>query len=157
LIPIEAHDKLSAEEQAEHAAYRTSEGRLFVPGVNIQRALIAGGAFSKGKGRANLSKVVAASVLISPDEVLLELPGYKVDSRPVVIPSTRGRILRHRPRFDSWGLTFEIHYDPTLLTEAQLKRIVDDVGMRVGLLDFRPEKKGPFGRFAVKTWKNGVG
>jgi hypothetical protein len=30
--------------------------------------------------------------------------------------------------------------------------IVNDAGSRVGLLDFRPEKKGPFGRFSVIKW-----
>ena len=34
-----------------------------------------------------------------------------------------------------------------------LKAIVDDAGDRVGLLDFRPERKGPFGRFMVTAWK----
>jgi len=33
---------------------------------------------------------------------------------------------------------------------------VDDTGQRVGLLDFRPEKKGPFGRFVVTRWDNDV-
>lgn len=39
-------------------------------------------------------------------------------------------------------------------------RIVDDCGTRVGLLDFRPERKGPFGRFVVTKWESmwgGVG
>jgi len=34
-----------------------------------------------------------------------------------------------------------------------LRHIVDDAGSRVGLLDFRPERKGPFGRFIVIEWK----
>jgi hypothetical protein len=30
---------------------------------------------------------------------------------------------------------------------------VDDAGQRVGALDFRPEKKGAFGRFVVTHWE----
>jgi len=70
-----------------------------------------------------------------------------------VIAATKGRIVRHRPRLDQWQLKFEIEYDPTLLKETQVRKIVDDAGCRVGLLDFRPERKGPFGRFTVTNWK----
>jgi hypothetical protein len=51
-------------------------------------------------------------------------------------------------------VTFEIEYDTVLLKEEELRQVVDDAGSRVGLLDFRPEKKGPFGRFIVTEWKS---
>ena len=42
LQPIEAHEKKSPAEQAEYAAYRDPNGELFVPGINLQRALEMG-------------------------------------------------------------------------------------------------------------------
>ena len=152
LVPIEALEKKTIEEQAELACYRDPDGMLYVPGVNIQRALIAGATFSKGKGRASLQKPVAACTIVSPERVILAPQAYAIDTRPVVIPSTRGRVLRHRPRFDQWSLTFNIDFDPDLVTIVQLRRVLDDAGQRVGLLDFRPECKGPFGRFQVTSW-----
>lgn len=152
LVPIEALDKKTVEEQAELACYRDPDGMLYVPGVNIQRALIAGATFSKGKGRASLQKPVAACTIVSPERVILAPQAYAIDTRPVVIPSTRGRVLRHRPRFEQWSLTFNIEFDPDLVTIVQLRRVLDDAGQRVGLLDFRPECKGPFGRFHVTSW-----
>ena len=152
LVPIEALEKKTIEEQAELACYRDPDGMLYVPGVNIQRALIAGATFSKGKGRASLQKPVAACTIVSPERVILAPQAYAIDTRPVVIPSTRGRVLRHRPRFDQWSLTFNIDFDPDLVTIVQLRRVLDDAGQRVGLLDFRPECKGPFGRFHVTNW-----
>lgn len=152
LVPIEALDKKTVEEQAELACYRDPDGMLYVPGVNIQRALIAGATFSKGKGRASLQKPVAACTIVSPERVILAPQAYAIDTRPVVIPSTRGRVLRHRPRFEQWSLTFNIDFDPDLVTIVQLRRVLDDAGQRVGLLDFRPECKGPFGRFHVTSW-----
>ncbi len=154
LIPIEKIEKKSREEQAEHAAYRDPETKkLYVPGIAIQRMLVAAATYSKGRGRASLQKEVAASVIVSPERVSLQQEKYAVDSRPVVVPATKGRIMRHRPRLDVWDLTFGIEYDPDLITEQQLRHIVDDGGSRVGLLDFRPEKKGSFGRFMVISWK----
>lgn len=155
MIPVEGIDKLSAEQQAEHSAYRDDNKNLFVPGLNLQRALVSAATYSKGKGRASLQKQVAACVFVTPERIALGTKDYVVDSRPVVIAATKGRIVRHRPRLDSWQLSFQVEYDPTLLKETELRRIVDDAGTRVGLLDFRPERKGPFGRFMVTDWKNG--
>ena len=152
--PIEAIEKRSAEEQAEYAAYRDPDTQiLYIPGVAIQRALIAAAAYSKGKARASLQKPVAACVLINPERCGLGVSEYKIDARPVVIPATKGRVIRYRPRLDEWKVELEIEYDNDLLTEVQLRHIVDDAGSRVGLLDFRPERKGPFGRFIVIEWK----
>jgi hypothetical protein len=152
LVNINGLDKLPAEEQAEHAAYRMPDGMLYIPGTNIQRAIISGATYSKGKSRASLQKPVAACVLVTPEHCTLGVKDYIVDSRTVVIPATKGRIVRHRPRLDEWKVSFTVEYDPVLLTEEQLRTVVDDTGARVGLLDFRPEHKGPFGRFMVTEW-----
>lgn len=152
MVPIEAIDKKSVEEQAALAAYRDPDGALYVPGIAVQRCLIGAATYSKGKGRGSLQKVVAACVMVTPERIPMTPQEYTIDSRPVVVPATKGRIVRHRPRFDRWTLTFEVEYDDTLLTMAQLRRVVDDAGSRVGLLDFRPERKGPFGRFIVVGW-----
>ena len=154
LVPIEAIEKKTPQEQAELAAYRDGHRELFIPGVNVQRALVAAAAFSKGKGRASLQKQAAACIIVTPEHLLLGTKEFAIDTRPVVVPATKGRVLRHRPRLDAWGCEFTIEYDDNLLKATEIRRIVDDMCQRVGLLDFRPEKKGPFGRCMVTTWKD---
>ena len=158
-FPLETIDglaKMTKEEQAEFSAYRDDDtGELFVPGINIQRCLISAATFSKGKGRASLKREVAACVSVSPMKVFLGTKEYEIDSRAVVVPATKGRIVRHRPMLKDWELTFEVEYDEILLSEKQVRKVVDDAGKRVGLLDFRPEKNGPFGKFVVNNWSNG--
>jgi len=155
LVPVEALDKKTPEEQAEVAAYRDPETKeLYIPGVAIWRTLVNGAAFSKGKGRATLSKIVAACVAVSPERVSLNVKHYKIDSRAVVMPATKGRIIRHRPRLDEWKCTFTVDWDDTLLTETQVRKVVDDSIRLVGFLDFRPEKKGPYGRSMIVEWKS---
>ena len=152
LDPVEALDMKPKEEQAEIAAYRDPDTEeLYIPGVNIQRALVAGATYSK-KGRMTLQKIAAATLLVSPERVSLGTKDYIVDSRPVVIKATKGRVIRHRPRLDNWTCTFELEYEDTLMKEEQVRKVVDDTGERVGLLDFRPACKGPFGRFMVTSW-----
>lgn len=154
LTPVEALEKKTPEEQAEHAAYRDPDsGELYVPGVALQRSLINGAAYCKGKGRASLQKSAAACLIVSPERVSLGCREYVVDCRPVVVPATKGRVLRYRPRLDKWRLSFQLDYDDTLLSTKQVRDVVDNAGTRVGLLDFRPERKGPFGRFNVVEWR----
>jgi hypothetical protein len=152
MVPIEAMEKKNAQEQAKYAEYRSPDGKLYLPGMAIQRAMIGAATYSKGKGRGSLQKPVAACLLVDPEYCVLDQQEYIVDSRPVVVPATRGRVVRHRPRFNEWSTKFKMMWDENLLTENQVRRVIDDCGCRVGLLDFRPEKKGPFGRFMVTSW-----
>jgi hypothetical protein len=76
-----------------------------------------------------------------------------VDTRAVRIPATGGRILAHRPMFDDWALEFIADVDTDLMNEKLFRAIVDNAGKRVGLGDFRPATKGPYGRYVVTSWK----
>lgn len=154
LEPVEGIDKASKEEQAEYVAYRHPQTKhLYVPGVAVYRCMVNAALYSKGKGRASLQKTVAGCVFITPEMIDLGVDSYEIDTRPVVNPTTRGRIIKHRPRIEKWQITFDIEYDNVILTIDQVKKVVVDAGQRVGLLDFRPEKKGPFGRFVISKWE----
>ena len=145
---------MSPEQKAEFAAYRdTKTKELYIPVANLTRALISGAGYSKGKGRSSLQKEVAAAVFVSPAKLGLGTKTYEIDSRAVVIPATGGRILTHRPRIDDWKVKATVEYDETLLKESDIIKILADTGARVGLMDFRPEKKGPYGRFEVSLNK----
>jgi len=153
MVKIEGFENKSKEDQAEVAAYRDPDTKeLYIPAICIQRSLVNSATYSKGKGRASLQKVVAACVMIGPERIPLGTKNYSIDSRPVVIPATKGRIIKHRPRLNDWKCSFDLDYEDTLMKEDQIRKIVDDAGERVGLLDFRPERKGPFGRFMVTKW-----
>jgi len=146
-------EKRTPEEQAEIAAYRTPAGALYVPGEALRQALIRAAVYSKGKGRASLQKPLAACVTVEPEYLELGTDEYTIDSRSVVMPSTKGRVMRYRPRFDEWNIQATIGFDPALVTEKQLREIVDNAGSRVGILDWRPDRKGPMGRFVVTSWE----
>jgi hypothetical protein len=149
--------KRKKEEAAELAAYRMpttdgSKGNLHIPAECMRQTLVNGAAYEKGKGRSTLAKFAAAAIFVSPDCIDLGTSEYEIDTRAVVVPATRGRIPRHRPTLRAWSVTFTIEYDETLLSEAQVRAIIDHAGAKVGVLDYRPQKKGPFGRFRVDEW-----
>jgi hypothetical protein len=70
----------------------------------------------------------------------------------VRIPSTGGRILCYRPCFHDWKLDFTLQVDEEMISLKLVRDIVDAAGKRVGLGDFRPDCKGPFGKFVVTRW-----
>ncbi len=149
--------KGNPKDQAAEKLYLGSNGKPMVPGPNMFRCLIDAGIFFKS-GRSKLttqkSSLIPACVEIEEIEIpIVSEGGWTVDTRPVRIPATGGRILCHRPRFDDWRLAFTLIVDTDMLDPALLRDIVDAAGKRIGLADFRPANKGPFGRFLVDHWK----
>lgn len=142
-------------EQAEKKAYKDDKGNLFIPGGNIFSSLIAAGVFHKA-GRAKVT--TQKSSLIPAGLAVLELvcpltPNqWETDSRSVVIPSTGGRIMCHRPRLDKWSTVFTLEIDEEIFAPNFVRLLVDDAGKKIGLGDYRPQRKGPFGRFVVTNW-----
>ena len=153
-------DKGTPKEQADQRLYRGLGGELIIPQPNILRCIIDAGKFFKS-GRSKIttqkSSLIPACVDVSgmrnPVEIdIVSKEGWSVDTRAVRIPATGGRILCHRPMFQDWRLSFRIELDSEIIGPKLLRQIVDAAGKRIGLGDFRPDCKGPFGKFVVVEW-----
>lgn len=148
-------------EEASKVAYVAKDGTFFFPGAAIGRLLREAGSNHKLKGSRKSAKfVVPAAVLVMDDAVTIlngdgKTPAndFEVDSRPVVIPATKGRIMRHRPRFDHWSASFTIRINDSILPEEFVQQLLTEGGQQIGIGDFRPEKGGPFGVFQVTRWE----
>ena len=144
-------------EQAEKKLYVGTNGKLMIPQPNLFRCLIDGGKFFKnGKSKVTTMKtsLIPACVEIEGIEIPLKYKEpWSVDTRAVRIPSTGGRILCHRPIFNDWRLDFVMKVDTEIISVKLVREIIDSSGKRVGLGDFRPDCKGPFGKFVVTSWK----
>jgi len=148
-------------EKADKVCYRNKEGEYYMPSTCIHRMLIEAGSNHKLKGSRKSAKyVVSGAVQMTADSIIIgngdgKTPAkdYEVDSRPVVIPSTKGRIMRHRPRFDDWSSSFSLRINEDLLPEDFVHQLLDEGGLQGGIGDFRPQKFGPFGTFLVTEWK----
>lgn len=152
-----AQDKGTPREIAEAKIYRGLDGAAIIPQPNLLRCLVEGGRFHKiGKSQVTTarSSMLFSCLDIEGSEVpIVSKEDWRVDTRAVRIPSTGGRILAHRPMFDDWSLSFTAVLDTAILGPKLLRQIIDDAGSRVGLGDFRPQCKGPFGRFKVARWE----
>jgi hypothetical protein len=152
-----AADRGTPTEQADVKLYRSSAGELVIPQPNILRSLIDGGMFHK-IGKKQVTTKAESMLYGALDIEQLEVPiehtqPWSVDSRAVVNPSTKGRRLCYRPKFFDWSLTFELSVDTSMIGAKLVRLIIDDAGKRIGLGDFRPQRKGPFGRYRVDLWE----
>jgi hypothetical protein len=152
----------SPKEQAEKKLYLGCDGKtLMIPQPNMFRCIIDAGKFFKnGKSKVTTVKtsLIPACLELAGHDNPLEIPviskdGWTVDTRAVRIPATGGRIQAHRPCFHDWQLSFLLELDETEMSEKLLRDIVDAAGKKIGLGDFRPDCKGPFGKFVVIEWK----
>ena len=151
-----AGDRGTPQEIAESKLYLDEQGRVSIPQPNLLRCLVDGGSFHKiGKKQVTTQKSSLVYACLDVAGVMIPIKHkqpWVVDTRPIVIPSTGGRILAYRPRFDDWELSFEVELDTDTIGVKLFRSIVDDAGKKIGLGDFRPSKKGPYGRFVVIHW-----
>lgn len=83
-------------------------------------------------------------MFVEPEEIPLGKKTYdEIDRRPAVIQ--RQRIVKSRPRFNSWEIEFTINFDEERVKKEVLKEILIEAGKSKGIGDYRPK----FGRFEV--------
>lgn len=136
-------EKLTHDEDGKYVA----EG-IYQPASHIEGALIKAAVNFKisGKRGKTYKDLVKACVFVKPDAIALN-EDWEIDKRPVVIQ--RARIIRARPKFEKWSLSFDIEIHDDQLAIEVLKEILDYAGTSVGIGDYRPR----FGRFMVTKFK----
>ena len=144
------------DEEAKEKLYEL-DGKCYQPATHIHASLVEAGkhlkVMGKGSSKATYSKIVGYAVEVEPFEIIHETQKWEVFSVLAVNPATKGRNLLHRPMFRKWSLSFQIIFDDTELSAEVIKQLLDISGRIVGLGDWRPAKKGRFGKFHVTSFK----
>jgi hypothetical protein len=151
----------SIEEEAEEGAYRLPGGQLYLPGSALREALITAckGYTIKVSGISKeqpLWKVMAASVFLPQSELPLFREGepimdYEIDLRRVVVG--KAGVVRARPIIRlPWEVEAIIEYDAGQWpSTGMIVEMLNNAGRFPGLLEFRPERGGTFGRFEAAS------
>lgn len=129
-------------------AYWKDDMGLYIPGENVEATIINGGkAFKKG---TDIQKYCDVTELYIPfdygenltlDELVANYE-YR-DTRPMNV--MRSKIMRTRPRFDKWKITFTLRYDEDKIDLNTICNSLEYAGNYVGLCDSRPK----YGKFSV--------
>lgn len=129
---------------------------VYMPADNIEACFVA------GAKKARLGKNAIAGLQVDVEfGVAIRSAAIKKSETPEALVEredlrfrkgvrvTTSKIMRTRPIIPTgWQLDVPIAYEPDLLNKAQVRQLVEDAGLFVGLGDWRPR----FGRFTVE-WK----
>ena len=146
---------------AGRAVYRLPKEQLAIPGGAFARLLREAGGNHKAKGSRKTLKYLVPAAVIVVDELCgiflrdrkTPVVDFEVDSRPVTIPSTKGRVMRHRARCNEWTIRVVFRINEDILSESTIRTLLTEGVQQIGLGDFRPEKGGPFGTSSVVSWE----
>ena len=79
-----------------------------------------------GKGKRTYKELFKSAVVVEPAEIPLKPQEYTVDKRPVVM--RRWRVIRSRPKFENWELTFGIVVTEEELHAETVERVLKRAG-----------------------------
>lgn len=140
-----------------HSFYHDEHFRPIVPSDCIMGMIVAASAKLRKKKSAQSAVAIEEDATLQHDhpaglnatvEDFWQAGTKYIDARLVGIPSTRGKVMRYRPRFDKWSINFKVRlYDEMDIDE--FKQILEIASCQIGLGDFRPR----FGLFEIKQFK----
>jgi hypothetical protein len=141
---------------AETHLYKDNDGNIAIPSNMMFSSIMSAGIYHKlGKKQITTrdSSLVPAGIEIEAMFIPVVPWEWEVDSRPIFNQKANVRAMAHRPRFDKWSLTFVLKVDNEMFSANVVRDLVDDAGKKCGIGAFRPNRKGPFGKFVVTFWE----
>lgn len=162
-----------AEEQAQYAIYLDDEDRKPVqPLLALYKCLISAAVGQKAPaGKAGLARYLGLLSWETGGVSWDGLPAVRLlrgDGSPIETPEifgagvvrSRNRVIAYRVIYRDWLLRFEIGIPWTEFAGATQPAVLDSLrklfeigGIRVGLGNWRPERSGFYGKFAVEQWE----
>jgi hypothetical protein len=141
--------------EAEAGVYRLPSGQLFIPSESFRLAIL-GAARGRRIGKTAAAMVLAGSVFpVEPELPLVDpqtgspIEKYEIDIRRAVV--NRMGVARARAMLRTWACDLSFEVDLEMLPNVEiLTQILNIAGKIIGVLDYRIEKKGTFGRFRAE-------
>lgn len=143
----------------EGSLYLDAEQRVIVPGTTIEGALYEAGKTQRMGPSVRNGVVSDGEWPLLHDgpkalEKLKENPAYRFRVG-VKNPSTGARVMRTRPVFKNWSLTFQVLYDPEIIGRDDVIKLVQILGSKIGLSDDRKKMGGRFQVVSVRDVGDG--
>jgi len=150
-IPKKQGEAFDSQELAHKKVYKVGD-KIVVPSEWIIRAMqrVAGEFRVEGMKKTTYKQLLPGNVFIEPEFIEIDPQEYVIDKRTVVIPTTRGRVWRYRPKWPKWKLKFKIKVFDERIKQEVLNHILVEAGRRVGIGDGRSIG---FGRFIVTKFE----
>lgn len=142
------------EEEARLRAHWGPDKKLAIPWVMLYNSICKAGAAFKSKGRKTFESVLAPTISCETDLITLGTAKFEVFEEWVKIPPRTGAMVRvGRPKLTKWAASFVLLADAEGYDATHLEKIITEAGKNVGIGAWRPQLKGPYGRFRLKQFK----
>lgn len=147
-------------DRAAKKVIRNEDNEIGLPVEYILAALINAGRHVKN-GKDKISTAVSTTLyeFLSINESFLPFANqennWKIDKRRGVLNNAGKSVAVAiiRPLFKQWETSLIIEVDTTVMSTDVVKKIFETAGSKIGVGDYRPAKKGPFGMFSVTGWE----
>ena len=151
----------TVEQEAGTKLYRSEHGRMGIPTQNLMACIVNAGQHVKS-GKKSLSTAKSTQIFDFLEFVddfceFLELDDKgNVEWKPFLVKGTmhaagkETAVCITRPRIPHWKLAFNVKFDENReVSDDTVVKLVEVAGRKIGLCDWRPQKKGRFGRFII--------
>ena len=141
------------EAESASSLYWTKDKKsIAIPAVALHAALMKAGAKYKASGKTTLQPIICTAIHIEPEMIPLNTVKYEIYTCGVVVQ--KNRIFRARARINTpWKcqptLWFDEDWFPVHMMRDIMPQVIKTAGMMIGLCDWRPEKKGQYGKFRL--------
>jgi len=141
------------EEEYRAAAYRFPDGGFGFPAIGVKAAMVSAGRFYKGVTMVALRQALFVDGELGNDnQKLIRIIGDDPIMREdVVRVGMSGTDLRYRPQWTEWAADIEITFFTGMLDRSAVLSLLDAAGTGVGIGEWRPERSGDNGTFAVDS------
>lgn len=145
------------EEEAKSKVYKDEKGNFYLLSECFRSSIVGKGGSASGRKigkRTAISACCAGVFTVEPRCILLEpksgkpIKKYSIDTRRAVIQGNG--VLRSRPMFPDWMVKLPLEIDEEWLTTDMVLELLNIAGKVSGVGDFRPQRKGSFGRFVAE-------
>jgi hypothetical protein len=105
--------------------------------------------------KSSLTALVTSAMHVGPEQIRLNTVDYTIDIQSVVVQ--KARIFRARGLIYPWSATFSLFFDEGWIgldvMQVTIPELIRTAGRLVGVLDYRPAKKGRYGQFRLVRYE----
>lgn len=136
------------ETEANAATHFMEDGRVGLPAMAVKNSILNAAHKDTGIPRTTVMKALFIKCADRSLNIPLEYEVHTIREDIVRVGMAQTDI-RYRPEFQGWRAYVEFEIDARVLNTQDLITLATNAGFGVGLLEFRPEKKGEWGRFEI--------
>lgn len=130
----------------EECKHKDEQGRDCTLAAALKKAIVATARVDDSKKMTEIRQ----SVFVRGEKIPLAYQEC-VMREDIVRLKNGSPTMRYRPMYKGWSATFEIEWLANVLSVEQVLHMIQLAGFSVGLHEWRPERNGEFGRFALES------